>query len=503
MIDPLLVGLTTVSIALLAASGREPDERAADRRRRFALGAAALALGWLTKGPLAALVVGLALAGGEGFRVTLTKRDARLLAAGVALLFAYLLWSAGHEPDARIRRDAFARSVALPLVALGVAGLRRALAVQEDTGEYAALLRRAGALAAVVLVVAVAWFGAAFAIGGADFGWNLLREQTVGRVLDNPQHQKPWYYFGPMLLALLPVVIFAIPGAWLQRSGALSEFFRGLGSRIPGLGALRGTWLQPEGRARSRLGTFALGWFVLLLVFFSWSKTKRSYYLMPAYPAVALLAACAYERLEARASLRAFFRAAHVAIFAVLALAVALVPVLALAEPRLQDPLVRVLPGALLGLVAFGAFAWREKLDLALVAGSAFAIVAVTSQLPELFRAAGQRFGHQAFARALLASGVQRGRVECATHREALCWELAPDAAHGLPNVPEIRLDDKRSRPDPAAALAFLRGAPAGQAAVIVESEECVGELDPTVNPELRVVASEDGKSGLVGLARR
>jgi 4-amino-4-deoxy-L-arabinose transferase-like glycosyltransferase len=423
MIDPLLAGLTTVSVALLASSGTEAEESPNVRARRFALGALALALGWLTKGPLAAVVVGLALAGGEGMRLL--------------------------------------------------------LGVSREPADFGRLGRRAAALGGVVLLVAALWFGAAFVLGGRDFGWNLLETQTYGRFAEIEQHKKPWHYFAwSSLPALLPVGLFALEGAWLQRFV----------------------------RARSRAGAFALGWFVLVLVFFSLSKTKRSYYLMPAYPAVALLAACAYERVsEMPGWARGALRGSHVALFALLAVAAAVAPLGALAEPRLAGPLETFTLAAVLGAVAFAALAWRDRLALALVAGSAFVLAGVSAALPETLAALGQHHGHHALAEKVLAAGVPKEAIALARgglHREALCWELAPDARHGLPHLTEEK--GKPDHADPVSVGEFLGKFPPGKAAVILARRDLVAELDPTLHSELEVVAEDEGEaSELVALARR
>lgn len=487
MIDPLLVGWTTVALALLASSGREPDEEIGARAGRFALGALALALGWLTKGPLAALVVGLGLAGGEGLRIELAARQTRglllrrlvpaLLLLGAVALAGKIAVARGQDSHT----GDLPRYLALGLTLAVLAGAELVWLAwtgrEERPGDVKRLAARAGLIALAAVLVAGAWFGAVFALTDRDFARNLLLTQTLGRVSGEIiQHAKPWHYFLQVLPITLPVGLFALQGAWLQ-------IFK---------------------QARSRAGVFALGGFVLLFAFFSWSHTKRSYYLMPAYPLFALLAACVYESVaREKGTVRATFRGVHVALFAVLALAAAACPIVAVAVPELRERVLCAFAGAVFGLYTFATLVLRERLAWGLVSGSAF-VLATALPLAAPFVARAQ--GHRAFVRDVLAAGVDRAAIACGTggiHREALCWELAPDATHGLADLPELVVDGKGTgKPDPAAVLAHLARFAPGKAAVLLK-RPLPADLEPGTHRELVILASESSDHELAALGRR
>ncbi len=95
---------------------------------------------------------------------------------------------------------------------------------------------------------------------------NLLVTQTAGRMVAAWQHREPFWYF---LVEVIPVV-------WLPIVAGLP-------------------WLAPVWRRRLRRGDgrtlLLLGWVVLVVTFFSLSSGKRSLYIYPAVPALALATA--------------------------------------------------------------------------------------------------------------------------------------------------------------------------------------------------------------------
>lgn len=99
----------------------------------------------------------------------------------------------------------------------------------------------------------------------------LLFGQHVGRITKGDQHPGPvWDHLDTMPLLLLPwtLLVFA------------------------GLGVAWRSW-----RARTDAGLVRLAaWFLVVFVFFSLIPPKRDLYLLPIYPAAALLAAVAFER---------------------------------------------------------------------------------------------------------------------------------------------------------------------------------------------------------------
>jgi len=110
---------------------------------------------------------------------------------------------------------------------------------------------------------------------------NLLFRQTITR------YANPWHHFQPFWYFLVEV----IPWAWFP----LILLFPWLASR----------WFS-RWKERDPSLVLLLGWIALVLLFFSISPAKRGVYLLPAAPALALLAAPHLEELMARiACLRA------------------------------------------------------------------------------------------------------------------------------------------------------------------------------------------------------
>lgn len=125
------------------------------------------------------------------------------------------------------------------------------------------------ALAAFLVPVA-AWIGAIAAIAGSPYVVEILFKQNVTRYVAAWNNIAPWYYyFGRLPVGLLPWVLL-LPGAFLAARGARRE--RSV--------AARGLLL-------------ACG---ALFVFFSASTGKRGVYLLPLYPALALLLAAGWRR---------------------------------------------------------------------------------------------------------------------------------------------------------------------------------------------------------------
>lgn len=116
--------------------------------------------------------------------------------------------------------------------------------------------------------------------GGADpelvaYRDNILFHQTITRYTDSWGHIKPfWYLFTNAAPWLWIPVTFVLP--WL----------------VP-------AWRQ-DLRARNAAVLLLLGWLLLVLIFFSFSDGKRSLYIFPAAPALALVAGRHAEALLAR-----------------------------------------------------------------------------------------------------------------------------------------------------------------------------------------------------------
>ncbi len=125
-----------------------------------------------------------------------------------------------------------------------------------------------GLAAAVVLGAAI---GLAWALPAADAGGEAYRNailwgQSAGRMVDSFAHGRPFWWFAAILPAMvLPWTIW--PAAWR---------------------ALRDQWTAMKGDGGTRL---CLVWFAVAFVAFSAISGKQPHYLLPEFPAMALIAA--------------------------------------------------------------------------------------------------------------------------------------------------------------------------------------------------------------------
>ncbi|GAB4161424.1 MAG: glycosyltransferase family 39 protein [Cyanobacteria bacterium J069] len=125
----------------------------------------------------------------------------------------------------------------------------------------------------VFLAIAIPWYILVIYANGdkfinSFFGYHNVERFT--RVVN--QHRAPWYFYGLVLL-----VGFAPYSAHLPMAIARLRFWR------------RGRW-QAEDR-RTQLGLFALIWAAVILGFFTIAVTKLPSYMLPLYPAIAILVA--------------------------------------------------------------------------------------------------------------------------------------------------------------------------------------------------------------------
>jgi len=157
----------------------------------------------------------------------------------------------------------------LGLICPGLALAAYAVVRPAGTHGLAALARHreawVAALCALAGLIAVAgpWFLWLWLQGELDTLRELLLRQNVARFLAPWDHVRPWWYF------LLYVWIDMAPWALL----------------LP-----LAVGLRHEDRHARRLDRLAAAWLIATLVFFSLSASKRSPYLLPAAPAVAILA---------------------------------------------------------------------------------------------------------------------------------------------------------------------------------------------------------------------
>ena len=177
--------------------------------------------------------------------------------------------------EARIGWPLFGVGVGLGLLAKGPVGLIcPGLVVAlyaATTGKLARLKPGHLALAAAsaVLVVAPYLVALAFAGEGAGFAHSVVRQNLV-RFHDPWDHQAPWWYFLQTFWIDMAPWSFVVPLA---------------------------LWLPDRDEGERRIDRLAWVWIVGLIVFFSLSASKRSPYILPVAPAVAVLASGLGERL--------------------------------------------------------------------------------------------------------------------------------------------------------------------------------------------------------------
>ncbi len=136
----------------------------------------------------------------------------------------------------------------------------------------------------VFLAVALAWYGPAVAHYGRSYLYETLIHQHFVRYARTWSHAGPWYYYlGEFPAGFFPWVLF-LPGAivlgWRARGPRPGQPEETAAPAVPGL----------------RPFFFPLGWFATGFVFFSLATGKRGAYLLPLYPAAALMVGWLWDR---------------------------------------------------------------------------------------------------------------------------------------------------------------------------------------------------------------
>jgi len=162
----------------------------------------------------------------------------------------------------------------LPALVLGTA-----LALQGRLRQLPRFHPLLGAL--LILVVAGGWYLAAWYLGGEAFVRTQVLKENVFRFLGASRlksgHEHPFYYYPPTFAAgFLPWTPFLV-------------------------GALLVAGRNPLARRDPRTA-FLLVWFAVIFVFYSVASAKRSVYLLPLYPAAALLTGWWWDDLASAAT---------------------------------------------------------------------------------------------------------------------------------------------------------------------------------------------------------
>jgi 4-amino-4-deoxy-L-arabinose transferase-like glycosyltransferase len=250
--------------------------------------ATVVAFAWRRLGPRAALGAGAILATSAQF-VALGRsvRMDMLLTFVVTgtLLQAFVASLPRGGPRARVDATAGPAERTWPLYvlpALGilvkgpVAALLPILVVATYLGVTRTIPRaerwRPGFASFAALAVLAAWY-TVDAIQAPDYLWTFLVQHNLGRFFGRALagHQEPFFFYCWILpITFLPWTLF-LPGA------------------------LRGTYRRA--RRGDRLATFLLLWCGVPFVFFSLSRAKLATYLLPIFPALALIVARYLDRV--------------------------------------------------------------------------------------------------------------------------------------------------------------------------------------------------------------
>jgi len=138
------------------------------------------------------------------------------------------------------------------------------LALKRDWKQFLKFALHPGVLIAIVLVVG--WYGLAISRGGEGFVNRQLLSENVGRFFGGSGHSHPiYYYLGYLFSLAIPWCLFYPFMFW--------------------------DWANERGSATGDDLLFLQTWFGVMLIFFSLSSGKRAVYLLPIYPALALLLA--------------------------------------------------------------------------------------------------------------------------------------------------------------------------------------------------------------------
>jgi 4-amino-4-deoxy-L-arabinose transferase-like glycosyltransferase len=351
--------------AVARARGGELDEAGA--RLPAVLGglvslAATLALGEALFGARAGLAGAAVLAtSGLFFWYARQGHPDQFLIAGVTL-GCLGLWRSFATPRGPRRAAWLAlayAAMALAVLSKGLLGLvlplLAAAAYLALTGPWRRVPRRLGLWPGlpVFLAVVLCWYGPAVARHGPGYLRETIVHQQVERYARSWVHHGPWYqYFADFTTGFLPWSLF-VPGAlalaWWAWQGAR-----------PSLAAARRAPDATDGEAPAPF-LFPLCWLVAGFVFFSLSTGKRAAYLLPLYPAAALLVGWMWTE-AIREGRRSRWLAVPVGLLAGVA-AVAAVAVLVV--PR------RLIPGRMVDTLVPADPAWQIAAAALLLAGAA------------------------------------------------------------------------------------------------------------------------------------
>ena len=186
------------------------------------------------------------------------------------------------------------------------------------------------------------WLALAYLSGGEGYLWELLYQKTASRLLATVSHSRPLYYYLANFPGnFVPWIIF-LPSAMIY----------GLSSR-----------------GRKKEFIFLFFWFVIIFVSFSLFKAKRELYLLPLYPAAALMVGYLLTELPlgAEGSKKHIVSLPFIVLIIILALTAISLPIVAALKGTyyLEHPweigVVSALIGGGGGFLAFLAHRYRRR----------------------------------------------------------------------------------------------------------------------------------------------
>jgi 4-amino-4-deoxy-L-arabinose transferase-like glycosyltransferase len=192
--------------------------------------------------------------------------DATFTFFTTASLFCFMDW---HENRRKLPIYGFYSAMALATLTKGPVGLVLPLlvslvylVVKKDWEALRGMRLFTGFL--LLLAIVLCWYLPAVLKGGREYLTYTLFHQTIDRYTEGWSHDKPIYYY-----------LLNFPGEFLPwfvflPAGVVYAFPRGV-------------------REGKKEFLFPLVWFAVIFIFFSFSKGKRSLYLLPLYPAASLI----------------------------------------------------------------------------------------------------------------------------------------------------------------------------------------------------------------------
>ena len=316
-------------------------------------------------------------------------------------LSAFASWRAG-DLEGRRAGLVFWAAGALAVLAKGPVGLLLplgialvTLAVDREIRRWRDFAPLSGPL--LFAIICGAWVAAATLWGPAEYSvWGALREHFVDRGLHGMHHAQPWWYYAKVLPPQLLPWTYLVPGALVL------------------------AW-----KRRNRDDRFLLVTVIFVVLFFSISTEKRTLYVLPAFPAFALMTARFVGAVlgwdEAPAISRRWLTAGQSLLAGLLVLLGAAVPFAAQRVDEIPAWVIYVLAGVLLatGLTTLWAVVKRNLFAATVLPAAGFAaayllVASVVLPMADAFKSS------RAFAE-VIAEETTESR---AAGREVLAFDL-------------------------------------------------------------------------------